>query len=171
VTEALMSEDGYKPMRHATRTEGSVAADRPMDGPLAALAVGQGALYLLTGVWPLLHIRSFEAITGPKVDRWLVKTVGVLVAVIGAVLLVSGARRRAPPETALLAAGSALGLAAIDVTYSTRGRISKVYLLDALLEVPLALAWAFLWRRRGEARSGHAARPHPSPLLRLSPVR
>ena len=51
------------------------------------LPVVQGVYFLLTGVWPLLSIRTFEAVTGPKVDRWLVKTVGLLVAVIGASLL------------------------------------------------------------------------------------
>ncbi len=31
-----------------------------------ALAVAQGAFYLATGVWPLLHVRSFEAVTGER---------------------------------------------------------------------------------------------------------
>ncbi len=48
------------------------------------LASGQGALYVATGVWPLLHMPSFEAVTGPRLERWLVQTVGVLVASIGA---------------------------------------------------------------------------------------
>jgi hypothetical protein len=41
----------------------------------AALAIGQGAYFVATGVWPLVHIRWFEAVTGPKVDKWLVGTV------------------------------------------------------------------------------------------------
>ena len=28
----------------------------------------QGSYYLVTGLWPLVHLASFEAITGPKVD-------------------------------------------------------------------------------------------------------
>ena len=55
------------------------------------------------------RIRTFEAVTGPKTDLWLVKTVGVLVAVIGAVLATAGLRGRVPPELALLGAGGALG--------------------------------------------------------------
>jgi len=81
----------------------------------AALALGQGIYYVATGVWPLVSIRSFEAVTGPKTDRWLVKTVGVLVSVIGLVLVVAGRRRRVTPEATLLAASSAAGLAAIGV--------------------------------------------------------
>ena len=105
------------------------------------LAKGQGLYYLATGVWPLVSMRTFEAVTGPKTDKWLVKTVGVLVAVIGGVLLLGGRRRRVEPETALLAAGSAAGLAVIDTVYPLRGRISKIYLLDAVVEVVLVGAW------------------------------
>jgi hypothetical protein len=106
------------------------------------LARAQGAFYAATGVWPLVHMRSFEAVTGPKADRWLVQTVGALVGVIGGTLLRAGRRDRVTPEIALLAAGSALGLAAIDIIHTSRGRISKVYLLDAAVEIGLAAAWA-----------------------------
>ena len=70
-------------------------------------ALLQAGYYVVTGVWPLVHRRSFERITGPKVDYWLVRTVGVLVAAIGAGLAV-GARNRVSPQlevTAVLAAG------------------------------------------------------------------
>src|SRR5215213_7149555 len=40
------------------------------------LARLQAIFYIVSGVWPFVSIRSFEAVTGPKVDRWLVKTVG-----------------------------------------------------------------------------------------------
>jgi hypothetical protein len=106
------------------------------------LAVGQGAYYLATGVWPLLHMRSFLAVTGPKTDLWLVKTVGALVGVIGAALLEAGRRGRVTRETALLAGGSAAALAAVDVVYASRGRIPPVYLLDAVPELALAAGWA-----------------------------
>lgn len=43
------------------------------------LARWMGWYYLMTGIWPLLHIRSFVWMTGPKTDRWLVKAVGGLV--------------------------------------------------------------------------------------------
>jgi hypothetical protein len=75
------------------------------------------------------------------------RTVGVLVTVIGAVLLLAGRRRRVTDEIVLLAVGSALGLAAIDVIYAVSGRISAVYLADAVVEVGLALLWLVAWRR------------------------
>jgi hypothetical protein len=114
----------------------------------AALTLGQGLYYVATGIWPLFSMRTFEAVTGPKTDRWLVKTVGVLVGVIGATLILAGRRRRVGPEPALLAAGSAAGLAAVDTVYATRGRIAKIYLLDAILEVVLVAAWIVLASRR-----------------------
>jgi hypothetical protein len=42
----------------------------------------QAVYFLITGIWPLLHIESFMKVTGPKRDLWLVKTVGVLVTAI-----------------------------------------------------------------------------------------
>ncbi|MDQ4075670.1 MAG: hypothetical protein M3220_05400 [Chloroflexota bacterium] len=106
------------------------------------LATVQGLYYLVTGIWPLVHLRSFEAVSGPKRDDWLVKTVGVLIAVVGAVLLLAAARRRASFELSLLAAGSAAGLTGIDLVYVARGTIPPVYLLDALGEIGLLAGWA-----------------------------
>ena len=51
-------------------------------------------------------------------------------------------------EVVLLAVGSALALAAIDVIYVSNGTISPIYLLDAAAELALAGGWA-LARRRG----------------------
>ena len=107
----------------------------------------QGAFYLGTGLWSLVSIETFQMVTGPKTDLWLVKTVGMLVIVSGAVLLLAARRRNFPPEIVLLAAGSAVGLAAIDATYVSIGRISPIYLLDALAEAVLAAAWIAAWRR------------------------
>jgi hypothetical protein len=90
-------------------------------------------------------MRSFEAVTGPKVDRWLVKTVGALVAVIGSGLALASRRRQLAPELMLVAAGSAAALATIDTVYVAKRRISPVYLLDAVAEIALVVGWARLW--------------------------
>jgi hypothetical protein len=110
---------------------------------LRKLALIQGLFYLATGVWPLLDIVSFQEVTGPKTDLWLVRTVGVLVAVVGAVLLLSYRSRRLADELIVLAVGCALGLAAIDLIYSLSGRISAVYLADAGAEIGLAVLWGY----------------------------
>jgi hypothetical protein len=116
---------------------------------LLNLAVMQGLFYLATGLWPLLDIVSFQMVTGPKTDLWLVRTVGILVSVIGAVLLLAARRRRLDDEIVLLAIGSALGLAGIDLVYSLSGQISAVYLADAGVEIGLALLWLVARRRAG----------------------
>jgi hypothetical protein len=110
------------------------------------LARLQAIFYVATGIWPFVSMRSFEAVTGPKADRWLVKTVGALVAVIGCALGLAS-RRRLAPEIVLVAAGSAAALATIDTVYVARRRISPVYLLDAVTEIALVAAWARLWGR------------------------
>jgi hypothetical protein len=99
----------------------------------------QGAYYFLTGVWPLLNRRSFEAVTGPKQDFWLAQTVGAITAAVGVTLL-DGARRSPTPETRILAIGTASGFAAIDLIYGARRRISAVYLLDAVLQAAFIAA-------------------------------
>ena len=114
------------------------------------LSFAQGAYFLVTGIWPLISIRTFMLVTGPKTDVWLVKTVGAVVAVIGAVLTVAGVRRQTAPEVPLLAVGSAAALTAIDIVYVAQGRIAPIYQLDAVGEVALIGGWAFATARPAE---------------------
>lgn len=115
-----------------------------------ALAVTQGTYFVATGVWPIVHLRSFEAVTGPKTCGWLVKTTGALIACVGASLLVAARARRVPRSARALAVLSAAALGASDAIYASRGRIAPTYLLDALAEAGLVLAWggAAIARRR-----------------------
>jgi hypothetical protein len=108
------------------------------------LGIAHGVFNLTTGLWPLLHRRSFEAVTGPKADFWLVRTVGLLVATSGVVMASAGYRRRLTPELRTLAIGVAGSLACIDLVYAVRRRISPVYLLDAVMEAALVAAWTGL---------------------------
>lgn len=116
-----------------------------MDGLLPWLAAIQAIYFIVTGVWPLVSIRTFMAVTGPKTDVWLVKTVGLLVAVIGAAIGLAAWGGRFTPEVFLLAVGSSAALAAVDVYYHARGVIPRVYLLDAVAEAVLIVAWGALW--------------------------
>jgi len=115
----------------------------------AALLV-QGTFYVLTGVWPLLAMWSFELVTGPKTDDWLVRMVGLLAASIGVTLLAAASRRRVTSEVRLLAVVSALSFAAIDLVYALTGRISAVYLLDAGVELTFAAAVGLAWGAASE---------------------
>jgi hypothetical protein len=110
---------------------------------------GQGAYYVLTGVWPLLHLPSFEAVTGPKGDDWLVRMVGLLAAAIGLTLLLAARRADPPSEIRLLAITSALSFAGVDVFYAAADRIADIYLLDAAVELGFAAVLGVVWRRSG----------------------
>ena len=112
------------------------------------LSIGQGGVYLLTSLWPLASMRSFQRVTGRKTDLWLVRTVALLLVVIGTVPAVSGFRRRTRTESALLGAGSAAALVGIDIYYAVFGRISRVYLLDALVELAFVIFWARAYQER-----------------------
>ncbi|NUP98873.1 MAG: hypothetical protein HUU35_03340 [Armatimonadetes bacterium] len=107
------------------------------------LALVQGGYYLASGLWPLVHLRSFLAVTGPKTDLWLVRTVAVLVVVIGLTLLQAGRSPSAPAlELAMLpGAGAALGLTLIEVYHVAKRVISPIYLADALVELAIVAAW------------------------------
>jgi hypothetical protein len=124
------------------------------DDPRRLLALWQGIYWFVSGIWPIVHIRSFEAVTGPKADKWLVKTVGALITVVGAGLVQGARSKRVTPELELIAVGSALSLTAIDVVYVSKGRISRIYLLDAVVHSALAIAW-------GLASSVARTRPEP----------
>jgi hypothetical protein len=118
----------------------SAPLDRAARWPLR-LAWGQGAFFLVSGIWPILHMSSFVAVTGPKVDLWLVKTVGSLLATFGAGLLIAARRKQISAEIKFLGAAFPLVLAVIDINYVARGVIDRIYLLDAAVELVIAIAW------------------------------
>ena len=100
----------------------------------------QAVYYVITGLWPLISLRTFEWVTGPKVDDWLVHMVGLLAATIGVTLWVGARVKRPVAVIVLLAVLSAISFAFIDIRYASVGRISAIYLADAVVEVALALA-------------------------------
>lgn len=113
-----------------------------MSSRARTLARAHGAFNVVSGLWPILHRRSFEAITGPKVDYWLVHTVGGLMTANGIVQLASAGSPDGRRAARLLGVGTATVLGAVDLVHAPRGRIRRVYLLDALAEAAWVAAWA-----------------------------
>jgi hypothetical protein len=128
----------------------------------------QGVYYLLWGLWPLCHLHSFEVVTGAKTDHRLMRTVGVLVAVIGGALCLACYRKSRTPEILVVAIASAVGLACIDILYTAGRTISPVYLLDAGVQLGIIALWVNVWRKgnreqRALTTAAPASFPAPGP--------
>ena len=78
-----------------------------------------------------------------------------LLFVIGVGLLLALRRASLSVELALVAAGTAASLAAIDVAWYLNGRLPPIYLLDAAAEIVFLAAGIVAWAslRGGTARS------------------
>ena len=109
------------------------------------LAASHAGYLLATGVWPLVHRRSFEAVTGPKEDFWLARTVGGLAAATGVALGISVVRGRRSPEAVALALASSAVFAAADLRAARTE--SRTYLGDLALQAVLVPAWLRRWER------------------------
>lgn len=115
----------------------------------AILCGGQAGYYLITAVWPLVSVRTFQLVTGRKTDNWtgsesdhwLLNTVCALILAVGVTLLVSAIRGIPRLETMVLAIASIFALSTIDFVYVSRRVIRPIYLLDALAEGVLLLGW------------------------------
>ncbi len=121
--------------------------------PVAAavsLSRAHGLFNVVTGLWPVLHMPSFEAVSGPKVDRWLVRTVGGLLAANGLAQL--AARDGEQRLSAQVGLSTSAVLAAVDLRYGSTGRISRIYLLDAAVQLAWVGAWARMLRTARPAR-------------------
>ncbi len=121
---------------------------RKIDRWLPRIWLIHAAYDLVTGIWPVFGIESFQKVSGRKTDIWLVKTVTLLILVVGATIGSAGARKRITPEIVGLAVGSSAALTTIDVVYVSQRRISPVYLLDALVNVTLIAGWTLAVRRK-----------------------
>lgn len=128
-----------------------VARQRAMRADAAVIVLRralqvQGAYYLVTGVWPVVSMASFELVTGAKHDEWLVKTVGLLAAVIGANVLAGASSPAFSRRTLILSVSSALAFTAIDLIYGGARVISPVYFVDAGAQVSLLTLIIIGWR-------------------------
>jgi hypothetical protein len=111
--------------------------------PWSMLALAQGIYYAAAGAWPLLHLRSFEKVTGPKLEEWLTKGVGACWLNVGIELIQAGLRgghvRR---DVRALAVRMAVTFAAFDFHYAgRRRRISPVYLINGFVQLAFVVLW------------------------------
>lgn len=90
----------------------------------------QGWYYLVGGLWPFVHYRSFDRVTGPKPDRFVTEVASALYAAIGLGLL--GGRPNPPPSVRRLGLAAALASAGLDLRH--RPALKPVHLLEAGIE-------------------------------------
>lgn len=103
----------------------------------------QGLYFIITGIWPLVHIESFLYITGYKTDIWLVKTVGILILPYSILCFYTIINMKRNTAIAIVNMMCCLGLAWVDLYYYLRGIISWVYLIDFALEMIFSAYWFF----------------------------
>ena len=108
---------------------------------MKTLALLQGLYLLISGAWGVLHIESFQRVTGRKTDLWLVKTVGLLLVAVGIALLVAAAREQFDPALIVVAIGSAAALLIIELVYVPKRVIPPIYWLDGAIEAGFIVAW------------------------------
>ena len=130
---------------------------------LLRLVLGlQGLYYLLAGLWPLLHLRSFVWVFGEKRDLFQLDVTSALIIAIGAILLLTAARRTRPDGLlVLLAAASAASLALVELSHA--GAIRPVVWLDFAVELLFVVALAVIyltarWHEHRRAGDGTRSR-------------
>jgi hypothetical protein len=107
------------------------------------LAALHAAYYVVTGAWAVVDRRSFERVTGPKHDYWLVRLVGGLAIAVGISLgsAVLSGRRSQVDTTLALAASLAFVVADVHAARS----LSRIYVGDVVLHAIFVPAWVRRW--------------------------
>jgi len=96
----------------------------------------QGLYYFVTAVWPLVHLSSFEKVTGEKKEDWLVYTVSLMILSSSLVFLYASITASTiSNEVFILALITAFSLGFISIYFPLRGVIRKVYLGDGAVEI------------------------------------
>ena len=134
----------YRPVRR--RLGGMVGAPRGMWSSMINATRLQGGYYLLGGLWPLVNFRSFEAVTGPKPDRFVTEVASALYVAIGTSLVAAG--RRPARQLRVLALLTALASAGFDLRH--RPAVRPIYTAEAALEGVLLLASLREWIKASE---------------------
>jgi hypothetical protein len=111
---------------------------------MRALVIIQGSYYMITALWPLIHIESYMMLVGPITDIWLAKTVATMVIAISITMFFHLSLRTDHRPLVLLGVSSSLAFAYTDVYYSVTGTLSNIYLLDAAAEFLFMASWVVL---------------------------
>jgi hypothetical protein len=109
------------------------------------LLLFQAIYYYSTALWPLLDMNSFMEISGPKNDKWLVKTVSVVLLAVSNAILAAVYLQNISVPVIILSISCCIGLLVIDIYYVRMKVILRVYLADATIEFFLLTGWVFIF--------------------------
>jgi len=104
----------------------------------------QSLYYLFTGLWPLLHMLSFSAESGPKANEWLLKTEIMLIVCIIAAFMIDLYTRRYTTSIVFLAISSSIGFLYIDLWHTLFHGMTGIYLIDSATHLVLMTVWS-IW--------------------------
>lgn len=122
--------------------------------PLRLAIAIQGFAYLITGLWPVLHLSSFLSVAGPKPDLYQLFATVLLVLAIGVALVIGSwpVRKNRPVDRGVYALAVATPAAFILVylwAVAAGEALSTAYWADLVFEVVflVVLAWLGLKSR------------------------
>ena len=119
----------------------------------------QGWYYLVIGLWVAIGLSSFQSPTQPILNLnhyWLVRGIGLLVAVVGVGLIHASRLKESIP----LATGGAITLAVVlglvEIVVLANGLLPVTFLLDTGMEFGFLIWWTFaLYYGEGLIRRQH----------------
>ncbi len=109
--------------------------------------LAQGAYYVITGLWPLVHFPSFAEVVGQQINPFQAQAFGAVIIVVGAALI--EAARREPPGAypTMLGTAVASAIAIVSLFWLPRSATSSGLWLDFIVEVAIAAALILLYPR------------------------
>jgi hypothetical protein len=122
------------------------------------VVIGQGAYYVLTGLWTLAHFSSFAAAVGLRINPFQAQAFAAVIVVVGGCLL--EASRREPPGSfpTLLAAAVASAIAIVSLWWLPRMGEPTILWADLAVEVAFAVVLILLYPRAQPERSRTSTR-------------
>lgn len=99
-----------------------------------------GLFYIVTGIWSVVHLRSFMDFTDNYADPFKTQVNGALFSILGSYFLYSSLTN-INPITIITAVASALTVSLFDFVYLIRNETTKIFFLDALIEGLLAIIY------------------------------
>lgn len=108
---------------------------------------GQGAYYIITGLWPLLHFSSFASLVAFRVNPFQAHVFAAVIIVVGGSLLEAARREPPGPFPTILGIAVASAIALVSLVWLPRLAVASLLWADLAVEVAFAIALAILYPR------------------------